>query len=239
MFRVQSILALLGLALPLGLSAATLEYRLSPGDSFRYVTRTVVNPPRYDPIVSRTVANLRVSGSGPYTLSGTLSGSSNQFPVQNSRLSFDLTEGGQTSNLQSPNLNHPVDGALIKNTPGLFFPLPAGNFAPGQSFQGQTVVYLPQTDLPGSFPQLRTVTRMTMVGTKQDSQGNPYHEVSLTIKEAPGARQKADLRGVARFDPAKGRWTYTKVTGTLKVRVAFIWVSIPFEMELTEAGLAL
>lgn len=225
-------LALLASAAP----AAELAYSFPPGASFTYRVRNVSSPPTQSEIVSNADYAFVAEGAGPYVLTASITGSSSDFEMGNPVASFTLTGDGQASDLASDALADPVDGSFVRNAPGLFPPLPAGDVAVGQTWTAQAVLHAPEIDRTGSFTSLRTATTYTYAGDVTTDDGRLLRVVDFTTTEAPGARAKMEVTGRTWLDAELGRPIATEASGFVKVKVAFLWVKVPTTYSLREVA---
>lgn len=219
------------------LPAADLKYHFSPGEAFTWKLDTVAKPPTGGDVVTTLSYAFKAQTAGdPANLSMDVSGSSNQVTVGNSTGSFDLGAYGEPSNLQSPQLNDPVNGAFVKNAPGLFIRLPSGGVQVGQSWTQQLVMYLPKTDMPGAFTSMRTVTTYVYKGTQTQANGKVLHLIESKTVEAANQPAKVALDTKTWFDAELGRIVKSDASGTLKVKAGFLWITVPTTYKMVEVG---
>ncbi len=230
-----SLALVLSAALTQGAWAKPLGYRFDSGAGFVYRVTNTTEPPSQGTIQSTVdYAFTAACPEVAVRLSAAISGTSNKFTVGNSTVTFDMDDRGTASNLTSPQVDHPIDGAFVKNAPGLFPPLPAGDVAVGQSWTVQAVQWAPKLDMPGSFTKIRTSTTYTYKGSQTDAAGRTQEILDFHTVEAPGESVKADVKGRYLIDLDLGRPVSTQASGNLKVKVAFMWVTVPTRFSLTE-----
>lgn len=232
---VGALALFLAASLGQGAWAKPLSYRFDSGSNFLYRVVNTTEPPSQGTIQS--TVDYAFTATCPEVaahLAASISGTSNKFTVGNSTVSFDMDHQGTAQNLSSPQADHPVDGAFVKNAPGLFPPLPAGDVAVGHSWTVQAVQWAPKLDMPGSFTKIRTSTTYTYQGSETGTDGRVVEVLAFHTKEAPGESVKADVKGRYVLDLDLGRPVSTQASGNLKVKVAFLWVTVPTSFGMTE-----
>ncbi len=232
----SALLALAAACLVSPTPAVELAYAFPAGQPFAYRLKNIADPPQGGDVVTTLDYTFTPQGQGPFHLDGTITGTSTHVTVGNSTLAFDLSPEGAASNLTSPQLEHPTDGAFVKNGPGLFPRLPGGNLSVGTRWTAQSALHVPKMDVPGSFTTLRTVTTYTYKGlvAREDEEAGQAHLIESTTTEAPGERAKLELSTRTLFDDCKGRPISSKATGKIKVKVSLIWITVPTSYEMTE-----
>ncbi len=219
------------------LTAVELSYQFQGGENFTYLIENEAKVPTQGTMVSKLQYSFLVAeANDPSSMEVSVSGESTAFEFGYSEASFDLGSNGQASNLDSDNLNHPVDGAFVKNAPGFFFPLPGGDIQVNDSWQARTVLYFPKMDVPGAFTQLKTNTTFQYAGTRQAADGRTLHVLKTKAVHVPGSKQKVSFTGEGLFDAEAGRLTAMTMAGVVKVKVGFISVKVPTSLTLVEAA---
>lgn len=227
----------LALLLALPLHAVELAYHFQEGASWTYQVQNKAKIPTQGEMISNLEYTFTAATAAPIHLEADITGSSNMFQIQGSHSSFDLTAEGLASGLTSDMLNDPVDGAFVKNGPNFFFPLP-GSVAVGETWQAQQTFHFPPLDLPGSFTELKTVTTFTYQGPESLPDGRQVQKIGMSSVHAPGSAQKVSFSGSALFDHEAGRMVKTSISGTVKVKAGFLWVSVPTTLSLVEGASA-
>jgi hypothetical protein len=214
--------------------ATEFSYHFEAGETWNYRVQNTVKIPTQGTVTSDVDYAFSAPQADPIQLEVDISGTSNRYTIQGSHASLDLSSEGQASNLQSDMLNDPIDGGLVKNSPNFFFPLPAGNVSPGETWEVLATFHFPKLEIRGAFTSLRTVTTYTYQGSKELADGRTVEVLKLKSVQAPGVKQKVTFSGEALFDSQAGRMISVNISGIVKVKVGFIRVKVPVKLELTE-----
>lgn len=231
---------LLGLLVGLhSVSAAELAYHFQDGESWNYRVENLVKIPTQGDVTSTVDYAFTATDGDPIHLEADISGTSNRYVIEGSHAAFDLTSYGQASNLQSDNLDHPIDGGLVKNAPNFFFPLPDGQLSPGETWQVQATFHFPKLEIQGAFTSLRTISTYRYQGSQELDDGRVVELLEISTVEAPGQKQKVVFQGQAHFDASAGRMTKVDIGGYVQVKVGFLKVKVPVTLKLSETAPAL
>lgn len=152
-------------------------------------------------------------------------------PSDSSSASFDLDELGVVSNLQSPDLNDPQKGPLLKGV-GFFFPrLPAATVNVGSTWSWPVTLSTPAGKVDGGRPELSMDVTFKLAAVRQ-MDGRRVAVLDASAKEKPGQQYKVALAGKLYFDMSNGYLYKSVLEGTVKKRVLLMTVTVPVKFWL-------
>ena len=64
--------------------------------------------------------------------------------------------------------------------------------------------------------------------------GRTLHQLDFHTVQAPGEKVRMDVNGTTLLDPELGRPVKTDASGHIKVKVYFVWVTVPTQYTLRE-----
>lgn len=211
-----------------------LSYAPAVGSTWTMSSRTVAKVPvlgtktlelKYELTCTGTAGdNRRMKLHVPKTLDA------NGKPVGPVDATFVLTADGSVSSLQSPQLNDPQLGPLLRNVGMLFPKLPGGPVRVGATWTAREIMYLPAaTTKHRNKKAARLPSRVRLDGTFTFKRLDPQKGavISVRLKEASGEPIRVALTGEGFYDPERHHGTDASISGTIKVRKLLMWVTVP------------
>lgn len=237
-----SALCLVLLAVPvLQAQGMQLRYAMTPGKAFALKMKSWADIPfvkEDQPVRGEVTVNVEArfdvaaASGGMARLESDLAwnGSPN-VPTDSSSASFDLDEIGVVSNLQSPDLNDPQKGPLLKGV-AFFFPrLPAQAVNVGSTWSWPVTLTTPAGKVDGGRPEVSMDVQFKLSAVK-NLDGRRVAVLDATAKEKPGQTYKVDMKGQLFFDLTGGYLYKSALAGTIKKRVLLMTVTVPVKIWL-------
>ncbi len=183
--------------------------------------------------ISRIETRVTTAGAEEFTVEAVQTVQADGLRDGRSRASFSVSRKGRLSRLSSPQLDHPVRGACVRDLAFLFMTLPAGPVDPGSSWATLRTVYMPELDLPVTLPPIELAITCKLAAF-EGPPDRPVARIDLTAKPAPGMPEGGNVTGVYRLDVNRGRVLSGSLRGMVNVRILLMELEVPFEVDVFE-----
>jgi len=237
MRRTLTTITMLALTASVAFAAsADLSYDPAAGATWTVNSKTVVQVPMSGTKVIQLSYDLTcVANNGDFCamkLHAPQTTDVNGQPIGPVDATFRLAPDGAVSALQSPQLNDPRIGPLLRNVGMLFPKLPGGVVDVGATWTAREVFYLPTAAKvdDGKAPKLPDKVRLdgTFKFKSLDAKGAV---ITISLHETPGEAIKVNLQGVGSLKPELGYGTSGQLAGDIKVKKLLMWFTVPITVQ--------